>query len=887
MKPWPAETWVERVEVLPVDRTPEARMGEMLWSAIRRGALLDRRWWPSWVRGVQIAADFQAGQVSVDMEPDAGTPTQARRWFADPVTQLLIAQWHRDRLRLRASTSPEDCLRAFLPHRADVGENLAQTALEAGRAVWRLRLPGVLHAYAAGDVPSVSVPKTTWRRITRGLPMPDAPSPYRPRTSRRLGMDAERRILTAHQQAGNLTGRADDRARKAAAAAALQRLPPATYPRDACLRRWCIFALKHECGRSSAGLAPSTAKGHLIRLLAVFDGWRDRDPCEVASGKLVDLFISTLETAANKNLNKTIDAMESFARFYNLARDDGDELEYSLDDYRCEQPVSANLIPPAAYRRALAQLSGGTDRDSALILVLAFRTGARLPEITGLQVGDFVEGRGRLELVIQENEGRVLKTKTSRRIVPLDVLLDDAERACLAARLAKRRAIGRTIGDTFLFGPPGAVAPPPDKPFGDKIEAALRKACGSDRISFAHLRHSFATYLLATLLLPQDVPEPSIPEELASVVSRQRFSRVVDRLLGKGRLGGGAVHAVSQLMGHTGPATTLRSYCHLLDLCLGLYVSRPSSLLPIREEWLRERLDVTPDARRKAIARSPQVPAQAAHHRLGRPSRNALLRHTPDLTRKLVDAKLLETGSARAARGVRRAQAAKVDDAAFGNPYKACAEIERTPRSRDRQNGPEPYIVPWLLMAESIDKGPGPSVAGVERKQTERWRAGATRLGASSILGVDASDGGSFSTAIPTERALRLLIDRRLSLPRALHRHEQTALLAATRWLRRDSSHVRLKRLSDARAFVDILTLMGFKDEEVGLTVTNLAGHQLSSEELHAFLRGSDVRHPLSGRQGWRGSLVVRVRPGEVNGPRRGWQAVRFALVMLAIDAGR
>src|SRR5690606_35950181 len=140
-----------------------------------------------------------------------------------------------------------------------------------------------------------------------------------------------------------------------------------------------------------------------------------------------------------------------------------------------------------------------------------------------------------------------------------------------------------------------------------------------------------------------------VPERLKAVISPDRFHRVADRLLGTGRLGGGAVHAVSQLLGHTGPMTTLRYYCHLLDLSLGFYSLRPSSLVPANDEWLLRAVAIGKDARRKALARkqviAPELTLIDSRH--FRPTAALIVAHTPNMDRKLAEAHLLNAGAAR------------------------------------------------------------------------------------------------------------------------------------------------------------------------------------------------------------------------------------------------
>lgn len=103
-------------------------MGEMLWSAVRRGGLLDERWWECWIGGVQHETDLEGHALWVTMRPGPKShAAHPRRWRADPVTRMLILNWHRDGLVLALGIAPRDCIALFrrgLPDAADqlVGE---------------------------------------------------------------------------------------------------------------------------------------------------------------------------------------------------------------------------------------------------------------------------------------------------------------------------------------------------------------------------------------------------------------------------------------------------------------------------------------------------------------------------------------------------------------------------------------------------------------------------------------------------------------------------------------------------------------------------------------------------------------------------------------------
>ena len=477
----------------------------------------------------------------------------------------------------------------------------------------------------------------------------------------------------------------------------------------------------------------------------------------------------------------------------------------------------------------------------------------------------------------------------------VDVLLSDTERKRLRAWIADRRDASSVLGETWAFGPISSGPPPAEKPFSIRIEAELRRAGGSDHLKHPHLRHSFASYLLATMLLPQDVAEPAVPPGLTSVISPARFQRVADRLLGYGRLGASSLHAVSQLMGHTGPGTTLRSYCHLLDLSLALYCGRPSSMAPIKAAWLADQVKVGPDARRKVGRRRQTSPAVVAPDAAVKPARNGHERRTtgpaghkrPDaatiashvlsLARGDTDVRLLTTGADRFGRPLERALRMQIEETLRLGliPAKAAdpGRVKTGKRHRSIQRVARPYVVPWraVLAASAGTASETAHRLRVEPEVVERWRRNAECYGLASI-------------AVPADTEAVGFIDARLSLARRPRKPETNALQHAVLALARHRE-VRVKRLGDARAFVRLLGVMGFAPGDVVLKLTSGWVKHLSSEQVHAFFAGDGTAYNMSGRWGWRGSLIVRFRPVDAGGPVTGQRACWFTLMMLAIFA--
>ena len=123
--------------------------------------------------------------------------------------------------------------------------------------------------------------------------------------------------------------------------------------------------------------------------------------------------------------NNAINAFQSFERFRSDQREEEETIHCDLEEFRSENHASPGLLLPDEYARIIRLFD--KEEMYALLVILLFRTGLRVEEAVGLRCGDFASAGGRHELFLEKNEGRGLKTQGSRRIIPLDILLEPDE----------------------------------------------------------------------------------------------------------------------------------------------------------------------------------------------------------------------------------------------------------------------------------------------------------------------------------------------------------------------------------------------------------------------------------------------------------------------------
>lgn len=263
--------------------------------------------------------------------------------------------------------------------------------------------------------------------------------------------------------------------------------------------------------------------------------------------------------------------------------------------------------------------------------ILMYRAGVRPYELSGIMLDDLsmlctdtvgtelssnhtdVPDPGAIcsaDLLITANMYLKRKTRFSRRLIPLDVLLEPEELKLLRKWQSLRLIeSGGQTRDELLFD---LAAGDPTRRPGERLRAnwilvpvanALMDAgchreytsentSGQDVDKFCHrLRHTAATCLMATLLLPKDAVLPvsaQLPDIIPALISPARRNRLAPRLLGTGRSGRAAAHAVARIMGHSDLVTLRSTYVHLMDWSLGMACCRPALQPPLPREVLTQ-----------------------------------------------------------------------------------------------------------------------------------------------------------------------------------------------------------------------------------------------------------------------------------------------------------
>lgn len=304
---------------------------------------------------------------------------------------------------------------------------------------------------------------------------------------------------------------------------------------------------------------------------------QERDITLYYAEELEGLYEDLLGTVSSQSLKRKL--ANILARFQSYL-----EREHYVDEIDSREvfgvqnspiPVDANIILIDEYHHILTTLEDISELELApdlnivvrLIFILGYRCGLRRSEGLKLRLDD-IQGDDDLYLLIRPQKDRTLKTNNAKRVFKLDQFLDENELVLLKSWLQKRRDAydHKESNSPFLFYLTGNNTPCID---GDSvfpiIHSVMRAVCRDNSLRYHHLRHSFATLLLLKLML-NDKSSLSIFEAYPQTQKWIRNSEELKKhLFGTLTSTKKSLYALSMLMGHASPETTLEHYSHLLD----------------------------------------------------------------------------------------------------------------------------------------------------------------------------------------------------------------------------------------------------------------------------------------------------------------------------------
>ncbi|TDP72279.1 phage integrase family protein [Roseateles toxinivorans] len=316
--------------------------------------------------------------------------------------------------------------------------------------------------------------------------------------------------------------------------------------------------------------------------------------------------------ASNKPSDARSRTFKELVEFHEFARrrygiEDPDWAEISPgDSVGSGRP---GVILPQEYSVALQSLcSGGRPESlsdavlaSAFVLLVCARFGLRTKESVGLHRSDWIDAGGAVVVLVRSNATRGLKTIRSKRQVPLVGTFNSMEQSVVdetLRRWANREGVRR---ETPLVVGVGRVHFKQQKAAISRcLLPLLKRVTCNPAATVHHLRHSFATRLLA-LLVGKHQGKGIAFESTESEHARQL-------LLGSTRTSRRTLWAVARMLGHASPAMTLKAYLHGMEAWLPIPDDRaplgpaPSRSAPIdldarkrRDDYLSIQIEPEPE----------------------------------------------------------------------------------------------------------------------------------------------------------------------------------------------------------------------------------------------------------------------------------------------------
>lgn len=672
--------------VLPANR--EAIAGQVLASAILYGGLVDRRLWQPFLDALQAWNSRgrlqETGQLYIRLQqvsdPPSSTDQQPvqRIWFADLLTEILIIRG--DHGGYFGVSCP---VRQALSTYCGGGPELPRMLQREASTRLRLRLPGVLAAYAEGKLEAQCPRAGVLARLVTDRPLRAGEEVSLPRTpqgtlpepavrAEAFSRDA-RRQYTELRRVMQRVVRKDRRTREADMREKVGQFMDGpggmNLPIIRQLAAWVHDLLSTRKGRATGRMAPyrintvttylSSIGPSLVAMVV------DEDLAASPQDEIEELYEQVVSAGSSPvDRARRATALLSFHEVLRRAHPAVPPVHIAGSGGG-PGPVDAALLTRGDYQRAQAILgngkAAGIDTMRKVVLALGYHAGLRRTEVWKLRVCELAGTGEQMELYILQNHYRRLKYAASKRILPVGILLPQPERQWLEDLLRHRRTHLRTLPDALqqralLFAEEGAALEPiPSHILFDPIQEALREASGDGSCTFHHARHAMASRLLAMLLL-NGQPElwSGLPGLGLEDGLRARADQLRQREIGHRGANRGAVHLVSALTGHADVETTLRSYVHSMSFVLAAMLRRQEMVPDLTPDEARALS--RPDAMtRPWISRTaPLVPVLSAwrkcHHAMadlepattrGR-RRRPLTPDTPQVARALPGWRLVE-----------------------------------------------------------------------------------------------------------------------------------------------------------------------------------------------------------------------------------------------------
>lgn len=584
------------------ESTPAELAGAILFAAAAFDGLIDAKRAEALVKIDVTAISINRGVCLVDLG-DAGT------WFPGALSQALIFCYHRrfglplcaDENSNQSAPAMPVKPRSHVDGLRALGQSLEKlTGTERTLLVERIPaicrafhgtvFPGYLLSYVNGVNKSSSLPARRYQEIFTGqcdtLSIPSesatealaADYRHHNKTHRERVMQAIRR----HIKSLATTATAPPNEVKAAIAALIA--PEDRWPIQKLLGEWVIAKIDETLKKDGAWT--SLIRYYQALWWPLFIEAGEDDPCTMSATMLVN-WIERALARHNTDSSQLYfqqqigDFLRYLSSNHGVPKIDFADLEGWISDSICR--VNSDWILPGEFDRVIELLRSDTiikepwlREVCVLVARICYRGGTRRLEPLQARVRDLQTSKTP-ELVIRESLLGTLKSDQGERRIPLLGLFPDTEPQELLAYHSRRTLVSKP--DAPLFSSPNA----PDEPLDHEkvyryITKAMKIATGRDDVVVHLLRHGCAnTRLLQLEIADGSIELPDGLDGLSHVeFSSQRCEAVKNALFQRRSddspdTGERNLFALALLLGHLSPATTMKSYQHMMDFLVHLH----------------------------------------------------------------------------------------------------------------------------------------------------------------------------------------------------------------------------------------------------------------------------------------------------------------------------
>jgi site-specific recombinase XerD len=234
--------------------------------------------------------------------------------------------------------------------------------------------------------------------------------------------------------------------------------------------------------------------------------------------------------------------------------------------------VRSQLVPESVFQKTrqimVNQFAGRSEsykRNVDLILIIAYRCGMRPSEIYSLRVDD-------VSTIGQDCVIRMGKTDSAKRSIPISLLLLPTELSTFKAHVYARK-IQAQSQDTLLFSQRVEISVPFDHVSINRKVTEIFSSYTELRTVCYQSRHSAISLLILICFCDLKTAQnfTAYGEEQIKKI-KEYFSADPRKTL----------YQISRFAGHNSPKTTLSCYTHVLDMCLKYYLNKVHTKISIK-----------------------------------------------------------------------------------------------------------------------------------------------------------------------------------------------------------------------------------------------------------------------------------------------------------------